>query len=119
MPAHLAALRRTRSGSFRLDEAVRLDAGADAVRAALVPVAAAIARALPLGRLNAAGAVRARQGKRLDEGDFTEFPPVAEASAWLDPDGRLVAIGARIAADSATDPAMAGGTLAIHRGFVS
>ena len=118
VPAHLAALRRTRSGAFRLDEAVRLDAGALALGAALIPVAAAIARALPLGRLTAAGAGRARQGKRLGEADFVALPPVADASAWLDPEGRLVAIGARTAGDSATDPAMEG-ALTIHRGFVS
>ena len=119
VPAHLTALRRTRSGAFQLAEAVRLDAGPAAIRAALIPTAAAIARALPLGHLTAAGAVRARQGKRLDAADFTTLPPVAAASAWLDPDGRLVAIGARAEAAPATDPAMEEGTFSIHRGFVS
>ena len=119
VPAHLTALRRTRSGAFRLEEAVRLDAGTLALSAALIPIAAAVARALPLGRLTAEGAVRARQGKRLGEADFTALPLVAAASAWLDPEERLVAIGGRAAADSATDPPGEEVVLSIHRGFVA
>ena len=37
VPAHLAALRRTASGPFTVAQSVRLDAGGDARRAALIP----------------------------------------------------------------------------------
>jgi tRNA pseudouridine55 synthase len=109
VPAHLSALRRTRSGSFRVDEARGLDADAAVLLAALIPMAAAAARALATGRLTAEGVARARQGKRLVEGDFDVPPPVGEDAAWLDPAGRLVAIGARAAGDEG---------FVIHRGFV-
>jgi tRNA pseudouridine55 synthase len=123
VPAHLAALRRTASGPFTLARAVRLDDGPDALRAALQPLAEAAAEALPVGRLTLEGADRTRQGKRLAEADFAALPPFAEASAWLDTEGRLVAIGgrasARVAPDSATDPVMEGPGFVIHRGFVA
>ncbi len=134
VPAHLGALRRTESGPFTLARAVTMeddagpdpgarartsaDPGREALRAALQPLAAAAAEALPVGHLGAEGTVRARQGKRLTEADFTEPPPFGDASAWLDPEGSLVAIGARLAADPATDPAMGGAVFVIHRGFV-
>jgi tRNA pseudouridine55 synthase len=118
VPAHLSSLRRTRSGSFRIDEASGLDAGPEALGAASIPVAAAAARALSVGHLTADGVVRARQGKRLLEGDFVVLPPVGDSSAWLDPAGRLVAIGARLGPGSATDPAVGGEGFVIHRGFV-
>jgi tRNA pseudouridine55 synthase len=117
VPAHLSALRREASGSFTIADAVSLDAGAAALRAALIPIAEAAARALPVGRLTAEGAGRARQGQRLSEADFAELPPFAEASAWLDLAGLLVAIGARKAPASATDPSVGGSAFVIHRGF--
>jgi tRNA pseudouridine55 synthase len=114
VPAHLAALRRTASGPFTLARAVPLDA----LRSALQPLAAAAAEALPVGGLTAEGAVRVRQGKGLVPADFASLPPLGDASVWLDPDGRPVAIGAHLAPEPATDPAMAAARFVIHRGFV-
>jgi len=112
VPAHLTALARTASGAFAIDDAVALDAGAAALRAALIPTATAATRALPVGRLTAEGVVRVRQGKRVSPEDFVEVPPVADASAWLGPEGRLCAIGAHLAPESAE------AAFVIHRGFV-
>jgi tRNA pseudouridine55 synthase len=108
VPAHLSALRRTRSGAFAIEQAVALDAGAEALRAALIPVARAISLALPVARLTGPGAVRASQGKRLTEADFLDgaAPPADGPSAWLDASERLVAVGER-----------AGGAFAVLRGF--
>jgi tRNA pseudouridine55 synthase len=104
VPAHLAALRRTASGPFTLDAAVRLDAGGDALRAALIPTATAAALALPATTLTAEGVLRARRGQRLSPDDFASLPPPGEG-AWLGPDGRLVAFGITERAGSATNPA--------------
>jgi len=113
VPAHLGALRRTRSGPFALDVANVLAAPADTLRAAVVPLAAAVRLGLPTAVLTAEGAVRASQGKRLGAADFSEPPPreteirestpkgpdepsepeESAASAWLSPEGRLVAVG--------------------------
>ena len=95
VPAHLSALRRVQSGAFTVEGAVALDAGADALRGALVPVARAASLAMPVGRLTEAGAVRARQGKRLGADDFEAgaAPPGEGAAAWLDGAGQLVAVG--------------------------
>lgn len=95
VPSHLSALRRTRSGAFGVEHAVSLDAGGEALRAALVPIPKAVAMALPVGRLTEQGAVRARQGKRLSAGDFVAgaAPAGAGAAAWLGAAGELVAIG--------------------------
>jgi tRNA pseudouridine55 synthase len=117
VPAHLAALRRLSSGAFHLETCVDLEGGADSVRAALIPVAEAAAKALPLGRLTAEGVARVRQGKPIQAGDFSEVPPFGDAAAWLGPDGRLAAIGARAAPESATDPPVEGERFTIARGF--
>src|SRR6185369_1490954 len=89
VPAHLTALRRTASGPFGIDRAVRLDAGGEALAAALIPLDRAARDALPAGALTAEGARRARTGQRLTAGDFEAIPKVGEASAWFDPAGRL------------------------------
>jgi tRNA pseudouridine55 synthase len=104
VPAHLAALRRTASGPFTLAQAVRLDGGADALRAGLIPIAAAAAAALPSATLTAEGTLRARRGQRLSGADFTALPAAGEG-AWLDPDGRLVALGLTQPAGSVMNPA--------------
>jgi tRNA pseudouridine55 synthase len=117
--AHLSALRREASGSFTIADAVALSAGAGPLQAALIPLAQAAVRALPAARLTAQGAGRARQGKRLAAADFVELPPLGDASAWLDPGGLLVAIGAREAPDSATDLSVGGASFVIHRGFLA
>ncbi len=114
VPAHLGALRRTQSGPFGLEVARSLDATPEALRAALVPLASAVRLGLPTAVLTADGAVRASQGKRLGAADFSEAPPREDAkiqetsadapgepseaeepgaSAWLSPEGRLVAVG--------------------------
>lgn len=88
---HLTALRRTRSGAFRLDDAAPLDAGPEALRAAVLPLAAAAARALPTSTLTAAGVLAATRGQRVQPEDLAS--PHPSPSAWLDAAGRLVAIG--------------------------
>src|SRR5690606_31210353 len=49
VPAHLASLRRTKSGPFLLDEAVDPSSSEEVLRAALIPLAEAACRALPYG----------------------------------------------------------------------
>jgi tRNA pseudouridine55 synthase len=89
-PAHLAALRRTASGPFRIAAAAPLEAAA--MRAALVPLDAAAQAALPAVRMTEAGVLRTRRGQRIEESDFLTAPPLGP-TAWLDENGRLVAIG--------------------------
>jgi len=106
-PAHLGALRRMASGGFRVSDAVRLDADIEVLRAAVRPLAIIAAEALPVVQLTAEGARRARLGQRLGNADF-ETPPAPGRIAWLDPDGRLVAVGT-----SSADG------FAVERGFTS
>jgi tRNA pseudouridine55 synthase len=88
---HLTALRRTRSGTFGLDEAVSLDAPAGELARRILPLAAAAARALPVVRLTQAGTREARHGRPVPAG---EMDPSREGdAAWLSPEGQLVAIG--------------------------
>ncbi len=93
LPAHLRALVRTASGPFLLEQAVRLDAGPEALRRALIPLAAAAQMALPAAVLGESGLRRARLGQRLDVADFAKPPPPGRPSAWLEPSGELAAIG--------------------------
>ena len=88
---HLTALRRTRSGAFSLADAIAIDAPPDALRAALLPVADAARRALPVSVLTAGGVTAAGHGQRLMPDQLRD--PHATASAWLDEAGLLVAIG--------------------------
>ena len=88
---HLTALRRTRSGAFSLDDAVAADAPPEALRAALLPIASAARRALPVSVLTEAGVAAAGHGQRLMPDQLRD--PHASASAWLDEAGLLVAIG--------------------------
>ncbi|HLM75398.1 MAG TPA: tRNA pseudouridine(55) synthase TruB [Polyangiaceae bacterium] len=107
VPAHLSALRRTRSGPFNVEGALPLSAGPEALRAALVPVEQAAAESLPAARLTEIGAARARDGKPMSPADFTAPPPdTGELSAWIDPSGELVAVGL-----------VEGSRLVIRRGF--
>jgi tRNA pseudouridine55 synthase len=92
VPSHLGALRRTESGPFSVESAVAL---ADLHRTALLPLADAARRGLPAATLSAEASLKARQGKHLEAADFLELPPLGEPSAWLDPDGELVAVGTR------------------------
>ena len=85
---HLRSLRRTRSGSFTLADAVTLE---PPPRAPTLSVERAAARALPVTTLTALGLEQARVGKRVapeDLGTHAEGP-----HAWLDGEGRLVAVG--------------------------
>jgi len=91
LPAHLCALRRTRSGPFALGQAVPLDD--PALGQGLIPLARAATTALPLAVLTDQGAIRAGHGKRLDEADFSQPPPDDGPSAWCDAAGRLRAVG--------------------------
>ena len=51
--------------------------------------------------------------------NFTEVAPLGEASAWLDPLGRLVALGARHPADGDGEKDVGASTFVIHRGVVT
>lgn len=107
VPAHLSALRRVASGAFTSERLVRLDGGAGALRAAMIPLADAALRSLPCGRLTEDGALRVRRGQRVDEHAFVELPASGGPSAWLDAQGGLVAVGER----------GEGSAFTIHRGF--
>ncbi|AUX23504.1 uncharacterized protein SOCEGT47_040310 [Sorangium cellulosum] len=119
VPAHLSALRRTASGSFTLDQAVALDAGVDALRAALRPLAEAASSSLPVAFLTEHGARRARLGQALTESDFTVVPTHPGASVWLAPDGQVVALGApELGEDVAERPlSLATARFSVLRGF--
>jgi tRNA pseudouridine55 synthase len=87
--AHLTALRRGRVGPFGLDAARTLDelsAGQDAVDAAVVPLARAVAAAFPVRALDADEAAALSHGRRLTP---TGVPGVVGAFA---PDGTCVAL---------------------------
>lgn len=89
--AHLTALRRVRSGAFVESEAAALDLPPDELRARLVPLPEAAARALPVTVLTEEAVRAARHGQRVRREDASS--PREAPSAWLDADGRLVAIG--------------------------
>lgn len=106
VPAHLSALYRIASGPFSIDEALPPSSTRDEWLAKLIPLAEAARRVLPGASLTEDGVVRARQGKRLCEADFSNPPPDTIA-AWISPEGALVAIG---------EPHETGG-FAVRRGF--
>ena len=89
---HLTALRRTHSGCFSLEDAAPLDAPRDALLTRLSTLPDVAARVFPVVRMTHAGAEDARHGRpvRLEDAPGATDEP----SAWLDPAGRLVAIGA-------------------------
>lgn len=99
---HLSALRRTASGTFRVEDALTLDA-ASALGAGLWTRLVAAADALPeLDKvtLNEAGLARIRHGGGVGPAAFLEgFRPTLETGAntgpirVLDGNGRLVALG--------------------------
>ena len=88
---HLTALRRTRSGAFTLVDATSLDSSPEVLRAVLLPVARAAARALPVSVLSAEGVIAAGHGQRVAAISLRD--PHPGPSAWLDEAGELVAIG--------------------------
>lgn len=119
VPAHLSALRRTASGAFTLDQAVPLDASAEAMRAALRPLAEAASASLPVAFLTEHGTRRARLGQSLTSADFTVAPAHPGASVWLAPDGQLVALGApELGKDASKKPqSPATARFSVLRGF--
>jgi len=104
LPAHLSKLRRLASGPFEIDEAVSWPPPAET---RLLPPEQAARRALPNIRLTSAGALHAANGRRLGDDDFADDPAPShdqaeaqgQAVAWLAPDGQLVALGQRRAAN--------------------
>lgn len=94
VPSHLSALRRLRSGPWGLESAVGMDAQADAMHEALVPLAQVARRSLPSCELTEAGVRRAVYGQRLSDADFGT-PPGEALCAWFNVDGTLVAVGDR------------------------
>ena len=85
--AHLVALRRTRSGAFRVDQAATLDALRDG--SALIRPALDALGTLPSERLAPADVVRVLQGRQVPA------HALGPRAALLDRSGRLVAIGER------------------------
>ena len=90
---HLTDLRRTRSGTFSLSDALDLESDPDTLRAHLIPLARAAARALPVLSLNDTDVGEARFGRPLRPESLVSCGDGPHA--WLGPDGVLVAIGAR------------------------
>jgi tRNA U55 pseudouridine synthase TruB len=120
--AHLAALRRTRSGDITLDDAVALeeleDAGFGHARAirAMIPLARMLP-AIPACLLTLDGARRAIHGRDLGPADFVEGSAGAEFSGrasttasghfrLIDPDGTLVGVAEASAATGLLHPAV-------------
>lgn len=89
VPAHLASLRRLTSGAFSLDEAI---AWPPSERPPLIPLAEAARRSLPVTRLSPDAVARARRGQRLTP-DSAAPEAFERVSAWLGPNGELVALG--------------------------
>jgi tRNA pseudouridine55 synthase len=90
---HLGELRRTRSGCFVAEDAHPLDARADALRAAIEPLAHAAGRALPVARLSDAGVRDARHGRVVQAADIEGSFGLLTPCAWVDAAGALVAVG--------------------------
>jgi tRNA pseudouridine55 synthase len=88
---HLTALRRTRSGDFGVAEAVSPDLAPEALRGAIIPLADAAARALPVVRLTEVGVREARHGRAVPAAEMSGA--TEGAAAWMSPGGEVVAIG--------------------------
>jgi tRNA pseudouridine55 synthase len=90
--AHLAELRRTQFGDFRIDQAVALDVWDPARPAGLMPLRQALAH-LPAVPLDAAAVSAVRQGK---SGVLTRLADLrVPAAALVDPHGQLAAVAVR------------------------
>ena len=88
---HLTSLRRTRSGCFRLDEALPLETPSDELLARVLPLSRAATRALRVAQLTPAGTLDARHGRPVAPHDID--CPGPGPHAWLDGAAQLVAIG--------------------------
>jgi tRNA pseudouridine55 synthase len=86
---YIEALRRTRVGPFRVEDAVALDAGVEAARARVLPISAALGE-LPRVTTSAALAQRLRTGQGVPADEATV--PDGSAVAVFDPGGGLVAV---------------------------
>ncbi len=84
---HLTALRRTRSGGYRIEDARTLDELADEFE--VTPLAQAAAAAFPRLDLNAADADRVAHGARLPA---ATLPAAGAPAAVFGPDGALIAL---------------------------
>jgi tRNA pseudouridine55 synthase len=94
--AHLAALRRTRAGDLRLEDAIALDAivgDAKAASAAVIPMSRMLTT-LPAAALSDEGVRHARHGRSLGPGDFCAPLPQAASgfTRLLDSSGDLVGV---------------------------
>jgi tRNA pseudouridine55 synthase len=90
---HLTALRRTRSGSFRIEEALPADTPADELEARVISLRHAATRVLPPAYLTDAGAENARHGRAVRPADIDAAQDFVGPCAWFDPKGALLAVG--------------------------
>ncbi len=107
IPAHLSALRRSRSGGLDLAQAAPWPPPEDTRPIAL---ASAIRRLLPCASLTAEGVDRARKGQSLELRHFASWPADAgegQVTAWLAEAGYPVALGCA-----------SQGSFRLHRGFL-
>lgn len=84
VPAHLEALRRTRAGAFRVEDAVPLDRLGEGLQ----PLVAFAARALPVVELDEEETRRFRAGRWLERAEPPPSPFLARS-----PEGHAVALG--------------------------
>ena len=106
--AHLAALRRTRAGNLRLEDAIGLEAivgSAGAAANAIVPMGRMLTT-LPAAALSDEGVRRARHGRTLGQQDFcAPLPPAAPGFLrLLDSAGDLVGVAEPIGGAGALHP---------------
>jgi len=106
--AHLAALRRTRAGDLRLEDAIALEAivgHAGAAARAIVPMGRMLTT-LPAAALSDEGVRRARHGRSLGQQDFcAPLPPAGPGfTRLLDPAGDLVGLAEPIGGAGALHP---------------
>jgi tRNA pseudouridine55 synthase len=89
---HLAALRRTRSGCFTLDEALLVDMPDGELEARRIPLDLAATRVLPRAELTDVGVRDVGFGRKIAAEGFREVP-ARGPHAWVDAAGQLLAIG--------------------------
>lgn len=94
VPAHLCALRRTRSGPYDLSMAVAPSSAGALLRQRLLTLETVVRPLMPCVELTEEGQRRAVHGQPMMDQHF-RTPPGHEPSAWLNPGGTLVAIGDR------------------------
>ncbi len=87
VPAHLSALRRLQSGSFRIEGASALDAPPR-----LLSLEESVRCVLPVAELTERGAWKAVRGQALQREDFMAPPATPGPHAWFS-SGGLLAVG--------------------------